>query len=365
MGEGMEKLRIEGYDRVIYQKVKAGWDGIAKPLDGMGIFEEFLARIGAIQGKAMPGVKKSRVIVCCADNGIVEEGVSQCGQEVTAICAENIANGRSSVAIMAKEAGVDVLVTDLGINTDKSLLNVRDEKVRMGTRNFRREPAMTTQEAQKAIQVGMDLVRQSKEEGMEILGVGEMGIGNTSTSSAIAAALLHLPAEVVTGRGAGLDDERLLHKRNVIQESLQKHGLFVEGEMDAEQLRAQALDALTKVGGLDIACMTGICLGGAKYHVPIVLDGLISMVAALVAVRLEPMVKEYLIPSHSGKEPAVKAIEKELDLAPVLHANMALGEGTGAVMMLQLLRTANAVYEKSVSFDAAGIKEYERFGGKA
>lgn len=349
----MEKLEIRGYDRKIYRQIKAGWDSVAKPLDGMGVFESLLSRIGAIQGTIMPKLAKSRIIVSCADNGVVAEGVSQCGQEVTAICAENIANGRSSVAIMAVQAGIEILTVDVGINTDKVMENVLDRKIRSGTRNLRWEPAMTIGETEAAIKIGMDLVRESKEKGFDILGVGEMGIGNTTTSSAVTAAILGLPVDLVTGRGAGLDDRGLSHKRDVIRMALRKYGEMTD-----------PLEMLSKVGGLDIACMTGICLGGAVHHVPIVLDGFISLTAALVACRMEPLVKEFLIPSHSGKEPAMKAIEKELELAPVIHADMALGEGTGAVMMLQLLKTANAVYEKSCSFDAAGIRRYERYGGE-
>lgn len=354
-GAVMEKLDIKGYDREIYAQVKAGWDRVAKPLDSLGVFEVWISRIGAIQGTCRPKLFRSRLIVCCADNGIVEEGVSQSGQEVTAICAENIAGGRSSAAIMAAQAGVDVLTVDVGINTEKELPNVRPLKIRRGTRNFRREPAMTSEETRAALQTGMELVRESMAQGFSILGIGEMGIGNTTTSSAISAALLGLPVETVTGRGAGLSDAGLVRKREVIREALEKYGFsgISDGAPDP-------LEVLSCVGGYDIACMTGICLGGARYHVPIVLDGFISLVAALVACRMEPVAGEYLIPSHSSKEPAVQRIETELGLQPVIHAGMALGEGTGAVLMLQLLRTVGAVYEKSCSFEGAGIEPYRR-----
>lgn len=380
----MEQLNLTGYDREKYRQAKARWDAVAKPLDGMGSFEEILSRVAAIQGSDVSRVARSRVIVCCADNGIVEEGISQCGQEVTAICAENIANGKSSVAIMAKQAGVDVLCVDVGIASDKPLAGVRNEKIRRGTRNFLKEPAMTLEETRKAILLGMKLVKESLEQGYEILGIGEMGIGNTTTSSAVTAALLHLPAESVTGRGAGLDDKGLFRKNAVIRQTLQYYGYYTEREnlsnevakvgiqldkaeeknelsQKAETAGERALRILSTVGGLDLACLAGICLGGAKYHVPIVLDGFISLAAALAACRMEPLTREFLIPSHSGKEPAVKAIEGELSLKPVIHAGMAVGEGTGAVMMLQLLKTANAVLEESTSFEAAGIEQYERF----
>ena len=226
----MEELSVTGFDRGIYRQVKAKWDAVAKPLDSLGRFEEFLCRIGAIQGSVLPKVNKSRVIVCCADNGIVEEGVSQCGQEVTAICAENIAGGRSSVAVMAKQAGIDILCVDVGINSEGALQGVRNLKIRRGTRNFLKEPAMTFEETERAIQTGMNLVKESQDAGYEILAVGEMGIGNTTTSSAVTAAILRLPAETVTGRGAGLDDKGLLRKREVIRQALQNYGFYTDRE---------------------------------------------------------------------------------------------------------------------------------------
>lgn len=352
----MERLDVTGYDREIYGRVKAGWDSVAKPLDSLGKFEELHARIGAIQGNALPKLEKSLLIVSCADNGIVEEGVSQSGQEVTAICAENIGRGRSCVGIMARQAGVDVLAVDVGICLDAQIPGVRNCKIRKGTRNFLREPAMTAEETEQAIRTGMELVRESKERGYDILGIGEMGIGNTTTSSAVTAALLGLDPEEVTGRGAGLSDEKLLRKRAVIREALGKYGYLKE-----KAAMADALDVLSKVGGFDIACMTGICLGGAKYHVPIVLDGFISLVAALVAGRMEPVTLEYLIPSHSSREPAVQRLERELGFRPVIHGDMALGEGTGAVLALQLLHTICAVYNESCSFEGAGIDPYQRW----
>ena len=347
------KPEITGYDKELYSRIKLGWDHVAKPLDSMGTFEEVLSEIGAIQGQLIPAVSKSCILVCCADNGIVEEGVSQSGQEITAICADNIANGRSSVAIMAKQTGTDIHAVDIGINGDAQIPNVRNLKVRKGTRNFLKEPAMTESEVLQALRTGMELVREHREQGYTILGIGEMGIGNTTTASAVTAALLNLPAGEVTGRGAGLDDRKLNHKIQVIRQALEQWNLSEKS----------AFEILRTVGGLDIACMAGICIGGALWHVPVVLDGFISLAAALAACRMVPGAREYLIASHSGKEPAMQKIEKELELSPVIYAKMALGEGTGAVLMLSLLKTANAVYESSCSFDDAGIGQYQRYEG--
>lgn len=356
---GLGGVELQGYDREAYGRIKAGWDRVAKPLDSLGVFEDLLSRIGAIQGRETPDLSKPRLLVCCADNGIVEEGVTQSGQEVTAICAGSIAGGRSSAAIMAKQAGVEILTVDVGIHASQKIAHVRNEKIRAGTRNFRKEPAMTREEALQAIRVGMKLVRESKEQGFGILGMGEMGIGNTTTSSAVTAALLGLPVEEVTGRGAGLSDQGLARKKAVIREALQKYGFTREEAANREG--EAALEVLRCLGGLDIACMAGICLGGALCHVPVVLDGFISLAAALAACRMIPAVKEYLIPSHSGKEPAMRRLEEEMGLQPPLYAHMALGEGTGAILMLQLLKTVNAVYEESVCFEGAGIDPYKRY----
>ena len=194
------------------------------------------------------------------------------------------------------------------------------------------------------------MVRECKERGYGILATGEMGIGNTTTSSAVAAALLDCDVAKVTGRGAGLSDDKLVHKRKVVAEALEKY----------ELRRADALRILITVGGLDIGGLAGVCIGGALYHVPIVLDGVISMTAALLAERIVPGTREYLIPSHKGKEPAVDLLMKELGLEPVIDGGMALGEGTGAVMMLSLLDMALAVYRDRTTFSDIRIEKYER-----
>ena len=330
------------------------WDRIAKPLDGMGRFETLTAQIGAIWGTEQIALSKKAVIIMCADNGIVEEGVSQSGQEVTAAVARNMARKESSVGRMAAAIGADTFPVDIGINQKEPILGVLERKVRCGTRNFRKEPAMTEEEVLRAIAVGMDMVQFCRESGYRILGTGEMGIGNTTTSSAIAATLLQCPVATVTGRGAGLSNAGLLRKQRVIEEAIQKYDLY----------QADALTVLRTVGGLDIAGLVGVCIGGAIYHVPIVLDGVISMVAALVAERMVPGVRAYLIPSHKGKEPAVEIVAKELGLEPVIDGKLALGEGTGAVMMFALLDMALAVYGHRTTFADIAIEPYTRQSGK-
>lgn len=349
--EELQKLTAAVPDQTIYRQVLCNWDHVAKPIDGMGRFEVLTARIGAIQGTDRIDLSQKAVLILCADNGIVEEGISQSGQEVTLAVVKNMAKNCSSVGKMAKSVGADTIPVDIGVNTKETVPGVLDRKVRCGTRNFKIEPAMTEAEAVRAIFTGIELVSDCQKSGYRILATGEMGIGNTTTSSAVAAALLDCEAAEVTGRGAGLCDEKLRHKQQIISEAIEKYRLR----------GADALQVLKTVGGLDIAGLTGVCIGGALFSVPIVLDGVISMVAALLAERLVPGTKAYLIPSHRGKEPAVERLMKALDLEPVIDGKMALGEGTGAVMMLALLDVALSVYQDGATFQEIQIEQYERF----
>lgn len=349
--EDLDKLLIEEPDQKIYQKVLENWDRIAKPLDGMGRFETLTAQIGAILGTEDINISKKAVIIMCADNGIVEEGVSQSGQEVTAAVAKQMAKGASTVGKMAAVIGADTIPVDIGIGTKEQIPGVLDRKIRCGTRNFRVEPAMTGKEAVTAIFTGIEIVEDCRKKGYHILATGEMGIGNTTTSSAVTAALLGCEGDAVTGRGAGLCDEKLCHKRQIITEALEKYKLY----------EAKPLKILETVGGLDIAGLAGVCIGGGIFHIPVVLDGVISMTAALLAERLVPGTIQYLIPSHKGKEPAVERLMRELHMKPVIDAEMALGEGTGAVMMFSLLDMALSVYRGRTLFSDIQVKPYERY----
>lgn len=349
--EELAKLAIKAPDKEIYKKVLSNFDHIAKPIDGLGRFEVLTAQIGAIQGTEAIDISKKAVIIMCADNGIIREGISQSGQEVTLAVMKKMAEKKTSVGKMAEVVGADTIPVDIGVNHKNTIPGVLDKKIRPGTRNFRNEPAMTEEEAIRAIFTGIEMVSDCREKDYKILATGEMGIGNTTTSSAVAAALLQCEAAEVTGRGAGLSDGKLIHKKNIIAEAVEKYGLK----------KADALRILATVGGFDIAGLAGVCIGGALYHVPIVLDGVISMAAALLAERIVPGTKEYLIPSHRGKEPAAERLAKELNVEPVIDGGLALGEGTGAVMMLSLLDIALSVYQDRTSFSDMEIKQYERF----
>ena len=351
--ELLSEYTIDTPDEKIYGKVLQNWDGIAKPLDGMGRFETIIARIGAIIGTDEIDLTKKAVIIMCADNGIVEEGISQSGQEVTAAVARQMGKGLSSVGRMAASIGADTIPIDIGMNHQAPIQGVLDRKIRCGTRNFRQEPAMTEAETVRAIMTGIEAVAVCRDEGYRILATGEMGIGNTTTSSAVAAALLQCDTDTVTGRGAGLSDEKLVHKRQIIADAIEKY----------ELAGADPFRILMTVGGLDIAGLAGVCIGGALYHIPIVLDGVISMTAALLADRIVPGTAKYLIASHKGKEPAVEVLMKELGAEPVIDGKMALGEGTGAVMMMALIDMALCIYHGRTLFSDIRVEQYERYFG--
>ena len=354
--ETLMGLRVDEPDGRVRGKVLENWDLVAKPVDGMGRFETLTAQIGAICGTDEIDLSKKAVIIMCADNGIVEEGVSQSGQEVTLTVARNMAGKKSSVGRMAERIGADTVPVDIGINCEGEIPGVLCRKIRRGTENFLREPAMTEEEALRAIFTGIELVAEYREKGYGILGTGEMGIGNTTTSSAVTAALLGCGAAEVTGRGSGLCNEKFAQKRRVIEQALKKYG-----REERTDERAYALHVLRTVGGLDIGGLAGVCMGGALFHVPVVLDGVISMAAALVAQRILPGTRDYLIASHKGREPAMEKLMRELRLKPVIDGEMALGEGTGAVMMLALLDLALEVYKGGATFSDIQMKQYERY----
>lgn len=344
-------LKVNVPDKEIYRNILRRWDGIAKPLDSMGRFERVTAKIGAILGTEEIDIGKKAVVIMCADNGIVEEGVSQSGQEVTAAVAAQMGKGSSSVGKMAAKIGADTIPIDIGINCEESIPGTFSHKICRGTRNFRKEPAMSHEEAIQAVLVGINIAASCKQRGYRLLATGEMGIGNTTTSSAVAAALLNCDPNEVIGRGAGLSDEGLCRKRRIIGEAIARYQLA----------GADPIRILESVGGLDIAGLSGICIGGALSHIPIVLDGVISMTAALLAERIVPGTVQYLVASHRGKEPAVEKLTRELRLEPVIDGEMALGEGTGAVMMMALLDMALCIYQEGNSFSEICVAPYERY----
>ena len=351
-------INIVPFDKDKYDEIRVRWDSIAKPLSSLGRFEDITARIGAVQGSAEIDIRKRAVIIMCADNGIVTEGVSQSGQDVTRAVAEWMGRGESSVCQMAKEVNADTIPVDVGINMEGSPKGVIDRKVMKGTRNFAHEPAMTEDECMQAIEAGIDIVCDCSARGYRLLATGEMGIGNTTTSSALAAALLGLDAEMVTGRGAGLSTDGLRKKTQVIRDALEKYDPADEAGRSSPEY---AMHMLSCVGGLDIAGLAGVFIGGAMNHIPVIIDGFISAVAALIAERLVPGTRNFMVASHLGKEPGMKYILDILGLEPVIDGMLALGEGTGAVMLMPLLDTVLALYSKGLSLADPTVEQYQDF----
>jgi len=349
----LQELLSDTYtlDAAAVTEAKKRWDSIAKPIGSLGIFEDMIGRVAGIQKTPDIHLHQKAMVVFCSDNGVVEEGVTQTDSSVTAIVTRNIAKGCANINHMAKTVNAQVIPVDIGINSDVAETEVWQRKVSYGTRNIAKEPAMTRENMINAVRTGMELAGELKAKGFHILGTGEMGIGNTTTSSAVASALLNLLPEEVTGRGAGLSDDGLKRKIEVIYQALEINNPD----------REDPFDILMKLGGYDIAGMVGLYLGGMKFGVPIIIDGFISSTAALLAKRICTGVTDFMLPSHKSKEPAANLILKELGLTPVITGNLALGEGTGAVMLFPLLDMALNVYRSSTTFDAIQIKAYERF----
>lgn len=340
---------IEPPDSAAMQTARQHWDSIAKPLRSLGLLEDAVVQIAGITGKPRYTIDRRAVVIFCADNGVVAEGVTQAGSEITAMVAKNFTQGHASVCRMAQVAHAQVFPVDVGMCTD--VPGVPSMKTAYGTHNFAETPAMTRQQAEEAILVGIRQVKEKKEQGFHILAAGEMGIGNTTTSSAVAAALFSCDVAAVTGRGSGLSDEGLARKRRVIEKAIQLH----------QPNPSDPLDVLSKVGGFDLASMTGLFLGAAIYRIPVVMDGLISSVAALLAVRLAPKCAAYILASHQSAEPAGKMLLEKLGKRPLLTAGLCLGEGSGAVAALPLLDMAYAVYHDMNTFQELSIQAYEPF----
>lgn len=341
--EALQQIRPA--DRKAMEQAWEHWNNIAIPLHSLGRLQDTVVRIAGMTGTARVNIGKKGLVVMCADNGVVEEGVTQSGQEVTLIVSENFLQEKATAGILCRQAGVDIFPVDIGIATDSKIIN---RKIAYGTKNMVKEPAMTREEAVRAIEVGISMVEELKEKGYGILATGEMGIGNTTTSSAITSVLLDVDPEKVTGRGAGLSSEGLEKKISAIRKAIKLH------HPDKEDV----VDVIAKVGGLDIAGLTGVFIGGAALHMPVLTDGFISCVAALCAIRMCPMVKDYVITSHKSKEPAANMILDAIGIPVFLDCDMCLGEGTGAVAVYPLIDMALAVYYGMCTFADNDMENY-------
>lgn len=350
----MDFLQIETPDKTARAEAQKRWDSVAKPLNSLGKLEAMISQIAAIQGSPDVQLSPRCAIVFCGDHGVVEEGVSQSGQEVTALVAQSIANGNANVNLMAKAADCCVFAVDMGMRSEIKNENIISRRIASGTKNMSKEAAMSRTQAEQAIQIGIDLVGEMKNRGYRMIATGEMGIGNTTSASAMASVLLDKPVQMLVGRGSGLSDLGLARKISAIERAIKVN----------HPNHNDPIDVLAKLGGFEIAGMVGAFLGGMLYRIPIIIDGVISAVAALAAVRICPQAREFMLASHQSREPAGKCVLEALKLEAVIHADMALGEGTGAVMLFSLLDMALRVYSGEHTFAELGMNAYTPQGGK-
>lgn len=344
---------IEGIrpaDSKAMEEARAHNDCLIKPLGSLGKLESIAVKMAGITGKTVNCAEKRCSIVMVADNGVCEEGVAGSPQEITLIQAMNMTKGICGMGVLSAYAGADIKVVDIGIAADYNNDKVYKRKIKYGTDNFAKGPAMSREEAIRGIETGIDMVRMAAEEGYEILGTGEMGIGNTSSTSAVLMAFTGLSADEAVGKGGGLTDEALVHKKQVITKALELN------KPDAND----PIDVIAKVGGLDIAGMTGCFLGAAYYRIPIVIDGVISALSALAAVRLNPLVKDFLFTSHHSKEPAYDLIVRELSLEAILNMDMRLGEGTGCTLAFPVIGAACAMLANMATFEQIAFDQSYR-----
>lgn len=350
----INEIKVLPADAEAMTRAECRWDAVSKPKKSLGDLEELIVRIAGAQRTENIDISPRAAVVFAADNGIVAERIAQSSPDLTAGVAAHIACGRGNINTMSRAAGCDVICVDVGI--DSRYLPVRprgmvDLHVTDGTRSFLEGPAMTDEDARKAFGAGLYMADRISEKGIRIAAAGEMGIGNTTTSAAVIAALLGIAPQGIVGRGAGLDDSGLIRKIDVVKRGLQRHGLSTCGGDPAET----AWRALCCVGGLDIAAMAGFYTGCASHHIPVILDGLISAAAALTAVYMNENVRDYLIASHIGREAGTSAVLKKLGLKAILQADLALGEGTGAVLLFPILDVAAAEYNSALTFDDMGF----------
>ncbi|WP_295726150.1 nicotinate-nucleotide--dimethylbenzimidazole phosphoribosyltransferase [uncultured Leptotrichia sp.] len=365
--------KIKPLDKNRMEEKEKELNSLLKTPKGLGKLEELAIRLEGIDKNYKPD--KKMVLVMAADNGVEREKVSKSKRVITQYVVEAMLNGKSSINALGMVYNADVKVVDLGIDKSSDIKNkinfkgIIDKKImEFGTNNISKEAAMTYEQAVKAIETGIEMVDEFVKDGYNLFATGEMGIGNTTTSSAVLKVFTDLPIDEIVGYGSGIDDKTLEHKKNVVKKAIQVNGLLdffeksknaegkknirkEQGNMDfeskinfenfkTEEYQKSIINVLAKVGGLDIAGMAGTYLGCAKNRVPVVIDGFISAVSALIAYKICPVSREFMIASHLSEEPGMKYIMKELNLEPMLFINMKLGEGTGAVMMFPVIEGA-------------------------
>ena len=341
-------------DRIVKPDGAAGlqaqWalDQLTKPPGSLGRLEELARRLSEMSGQFPPQARRCVIFTLAADHGVVAEGVSAYPQVVTAQMVENFLKGGAAVNVLARHVGAPVVVADLGVAASLPVHpGLVSRKIGPGTRNMAQGPAMTREEALAAIEAGIGLVYTERRNGLDVIGTGDMGIGNTTAASAVVAALTGAPAELVTGTGTGVDDEGRRRKVAVIRRAL---------SVNAPD-PSDAIDVLAKVGGFEIAGLCGVVLAGAAWRIPVVLDGFIASAAAMAAVRLKPDVRHYLIASHRSTEPGHSYVLNALELKPFLELDMRLGEGTGSALCIGLAKAATKILAEMATFKSAGVTD--------
>jgi nicotinate-nucleotide--dimethylbenzimidazole phosphoribosyltransferase len=339
-------IKIDKLDNEMTKKARYRVDRLIKPKGSLGYLEDIYVQLAGITGEIYPKINKKAIIVMAADHGIVDEGISTSTKEITLFQAENMTKKITGVCALAHQANADVVVVDIGINGNVKESKVIDRKVKYGTNNFLKENAMTREEAIKSINVGIEMAEMQIKKGVNLLGTGEMGIGNTTPSSAIVSVICGVKPIDVTGIGANLPTEKIVYKASVIKKSIESRKPDLN----------DAIDILSKIGGLEIGGMAGVMLGGAMNHVPVVVDGFISTAAALIAYKINPNVIDYLIPSHKSKEKGARMASEYLGLNPPFDLGLRLGEGTGAAIMFNVIEAATYMNLDMITFEEAGFE---------
>jgi len=340
--------KIKPLDNTAMAGAKARQDQLTKPAGSLGRLEELSIQIAGIQGKARPEIKNKAIITMAGDHGVVDEKIGNWPREVTAQMVENFLRGGAGINVLARQAGARIVFVDMGIASDlKPNKQLIVKKIGYGTKNMCQGPAMTEEQAIKAVEAGIEIVEGEAKKGLDIVGTGDMGIGNTTASSAIFAAISGKKAEEVTGRGTGLSDEQLNHKIDVIKRAL------AVNKPDSDK----PIEVLVKVGGYEIGGLAGVILGAAASRIPVVIDGFISGAAALIATKLAPQAKDYLIAAHCSAEAGHAAMLKYMSLKPVLNLEMRLGEGTGAAVGIMIAEAAVRTLNEMATFAEAGVSD--------
>lgn len=345
---------IQPPDNVAMAAANEHLDILTKPPGSLGKLEALAVRLAGITGEVASSFSKRVVTVMAADHGVCEEGISAFPAEVTPQMVLNFLAGGAAVNVLARQAGAEVQCVDVGVNADMTHPSLIQRKVRYGTANMAQGPAMSREEAEAAIWVGVEVVEEAISRGVSLFVTGEMGIGNTTASAAIVSALTDISPRDSVGRGTGINDERFLHKIAVVERSL------TVNEVNA----ADPVDVLAKVGGLEIAGLTGVILAAAAHRCPVIIDGFISSAAALLAQRIAPNSINYMISSHVSHEQGHASLLQVLGLKPMLHMDMRLGEGTGGVLALHLVDAACRIMAEMATFESAGISSSEEPRGQ-